>query len=157
MREDELAWVRDAFASGGVTLLRLLTDHTVHDCGNAVGITGEAWWGLENGHLVTDHRAETLYPLLRRLQNGERLDETKGSEPAGAPAEAEDEEARRARHEIALLVAADGLMNLSSADLVYAAPTWDSASVRETRAVARSVLRQRILELGGEPPAEEPR
>ncbi len=47
-------------------------------------------------------------------------------------------------------------MNLSSADLVYAAPTWDSATVRETRRVARSVLRQRILDLGGEPLAEEP-
>ena len=157
MREDELAWVRDAFASGRVTILRLLTDHTVHDCGKAAGISGEAWWGLENGQLLTDYRGEIISPLLRRMQNGERLGEAAGTEAPSAPEEAEDEDARRARHEVALLVAAEGLMNLSSADLVYAAPTWDSASVRETRAVARSVLRQRILELGGEPLAEEPR
>ncbi len=67
MREDELAWVRDTFASGKVTILRLLTDHSVHDCGNAVGISGEAWWGLENGQLITDHRAETLYPVLASI------------------------------------------------------------------------------------------
>jgi len=157
MREDELAWVRDAFASGGVTILRLLTDHSVQDCGNAVGISGGAWWALENGQLITAHRAETLYPVLCRLQNGERLVQATGNETATAPAEPEDEGAKKVRHEIALLAAAERLMNLSSADLVYAAPTWDSPTVRETRRVARSVLRQRILDLGGEPLAEEPR
>jgi hypothetical protein len=157
MNEDELSRVRDAFAAGRVTLLRLLTDHSVYDCGDAAGISGEAWWGLENGHLITDHRAETLYPVLLKLQNGERLGEATPAETAGAPTESEDEGARQSRHEIALLVAAQGLMNLSSADLVYAAPTWDSPTVRETRSVARNVLRQRIIDLGGEPLAEEPR
>lgn len=155
MREAELAWVRDAFASGKVTILRLLTAHSVHDCGSAVGITGGAWWGLENGQLITAHRAETLLPVLQRLQNGERLDGKPAAETATPPVEAEDEQAKRVRHEIALLVAAERLMNLSSADLVYAAPTWDSASVQETRRVARDVLRKRILDLGGEPLAEE--
>ena len=157
MREEELAWVRDAFASGRVAVLRLLTDHTVHDCGKAAGISGEAWWGLENGQLITEHRGEILYAVLRRLQNGERLGEAASTETVSAPAEAESEEARRSRHEIALLVAAERLLNLSSADLVYAAPTWDSATVLETRKVARGVLRRRILDLGGEPLAEEPR
>ena len=155
MREDVLKWVRDAFASRKVTVLRLLTGHSVHDCGNAVGITGGAWWGLENGQLITEHRAETLIPVLQNLQNGERLGEKPKTETPSPPAEVEDEEAKRVRHEIALLVAAERLMNLSSADLVYAAPTWDSASVQETRRVARNVLRQRIADLGGEPSAKE--
>jgi hypothetical protein len=157
MREEELNWVRDAFASGKVKILRLLTDHTVEDCGKAVGISGGAWWALENGGLITPHRAETLLPVLRRMQAGDRVEATTQTETVAASPQPEDEAAKQVRHEIALLVAAERLMNLSSADLVYAAPTWDSATVRETRMVARSVLRRRILDLGGEPLAEEPR
>ena len=48
-------------------------------------------------------------------------------------------------------------MNLSATDLVKTAPKWDSDMVRETREVARRVLRKRILDLGGEPLAEIPR
>lgn len=95
--------------------------------------------------------------MLQNLQNGERLGETPKADTTTPPAETEDEEAKKVRHEIALLVAAERLMNLSSADLVYAAPTWDSASVQETRRVARDVLRKRILDLGGAPLAEEKR
>lgn len=157
MREEEIEWVREAFASGRVAKLRLLTDHTVHDCGKAAGISGGAWWGFENGDSLTPYRAEAVYGVLRRLQNGERLGEVPGAEVAATPPVVEDDATKRARHEVALLVAAENLMNLNPADLVKAAPTWDSAVVRETRSVALRVLRRRILDLGGEPQAEEPR
>jgi len=154
MKEELVDWVREAFSSGRAVRLRLLTDHTVHDCGKAAGITGVAWWRFENGESVTAFRAESVYAVLRRLQNGERLDEEVRAEETGAPAAVEDEATKQARHEVALLIAAENLMNLSPADLVKAAPTWDSAMVRETRGVARRVLRRRILDLGGVPPAE---
>jgi hypothetical protein len=157
MREEEVEWVQETFSSGRAAILRLVTDHSIHDCGKAAGITGGAWWRFENGDSITPYRAETLYMVLRRLQNGENL----GDEPSGGESATrivvEDEETKKARHEIALLIAADNLMNLSPADLVKTAPTWDSAMVRETREVARSVLRRRILALGGVPPVEEPR
>lgn len=156
MREEEVEWVQQALASGRVQILRLVTEHSLQDCGKAAGISGGAWWRLENGEPVTPYRAESLYPVLHRLQNGERLDEEADVETVTAPVVVEDEATKRARHEVALLVAADSLMSLSSADLVRAAPTWDSATVRETREVARSVLRRRILDLGGEPPPEQP-
>lgn len=156
MREEEVEWVQEAFASRRVQILRLVTEHSLHDCGKAAGISGGAWWRLENGEPITAYRAESLYPVLLRLQNGERLDGQADAESAGAPVVVEDEATKRARHEVALLIAADSLMSLSSADLVRAAPTWDSATVRETREVARRILRRRILDLGGEPPAEEP-
>ncbi|NLE11170.1 MAG: hypothetical protein GX630_06645 [Actinobacteria bacterium] len=156
MREEEVEWVQEVFASGKARILRLVTDHSIHDCGKASGISGGAWWKFENGDPITAYRAEALYAVLRRLQNGESLDEEVATEAAGAPAEAEDETTKRARHEVALLVAAENLMNLSPVELVKAAPTWDSAMVRETRNVARRVLRRRILDLGGEPSAEEP-
>jgi len=157
MREEEIEWVRDAFAGGRVKVLRLVTDHSVHDCGKAAGITGGAWWRLENGESITPYRAETVYPVLRRLQNGERLGEVAATEAAGAGAVTEDEATKQTRHEVALLLAADSLMSLSPAELIKAAPSWNSAMVRETRNVARRVLRRRILDLGGEPPAEESR
>jgi hypothetical protein len=157
MSEEKVEWVQEAFASGRVAILRLVTDHSVHDCGKAAGISGGAWWRFENGESITAYRAEALYTVLRRLQNGERLDEEAGADAVSAPAVVEDEATKRARHEVALLIAADNLMNLSPTDLVKAAPTWDSEMVRETRGIARSVLRRRILDLGGEPPAEEPR
>lgn len=156
MREEEIEWVQEAFATGRAAKLRLLTDHSVHDCGTAAGVSGGAWWRFENGESITAYRAETVYAVLRRLQSGERLAAEAGAEAAGVPAVVEDEAAKRARHEVALLVAAENLMNLSPANLVKAAPTWDSEMVRETRSVARRVLRRRILDLGGEPPAEEP-
>lgn len=155
MREEEVDWVREAFADGKVTILRLITDHSVHDCAKAAGITGSAWWRFENGESITVYRAEALYTVLHRLQNGERLGEDVGAPAAGPPVEVEDEATKRARHEVALLIAADSLMSLRPEDLVKAAPTWDSAMVRETREVARRVLRRRILDLGGEPPSEE--
>jgi hypothetical protein len=157
MKEVKVDWVREAFASGRAAKLRLVTDHSVHDCGKAAGINGGAWWRLENGESITPYRAETVYAVLRRLQNGERLGEDAGAEAVSAPTVVEDEATKEARHEVALLIAAENLMNLSPADLVKAAPTWDSASVLETRSVARRVLHRRILDLGGEPPAEEPR
>ncbi|MBN1320009.1 MAG: hypothetical protein JXA87_04120 [Thermoleophilia bacterium] len=157
MREEDVEWVRDAFASGRVKILRLVTDHSVHDCGNAAGITGGGWWRLENGESITPYRAETVYPVLRRLQNGERLDAETDAETVTTPAAVEDEATKQVRHEVALLIAADSLMSLSPSELVKAALTWNSAMVRETRSVARRVLRRRILDLGGEPPAEEPR
>ena len=157
MREEEVDWVREAFAGRKVTILRLVTDHSVHDCGKAAGITGSAWWRFENGESITAYRAEALYTVLRRLQSGEHLGEETGAEEISAPTEVEDETTKRARHEVALLIAADNLMSLRPEDLVKAAPTWDSAMVRETREVARRVLRRRILDLGGEPPAEESR
>lgn len=156
MKPEEVEWVREAFASGRAAALRLVTDHTVHDCGKAAGITGTAWWRFENGESVTTYRAEAVYGVLRRLQNGERLGTEAGSEAAPARAAVEDEATKQIRHEVALLVAAENLMNLSPAELVKAAPTWDSDMVRETRSVARRVLRRRILDLGG-PPAEEER
>ncbi len=156
MKEEDVEWVREAFATGRAAILRLVTDHSVHDCGKAAGISGGAWWSFENGEPITAYRAETLYPALRRLQNGERLGEEAVAEAVSAPTVVEDEATKQARHEVALLVAAENLMNLSPADLVKAAPTWDSAMVRETRSVARRVLRWRILDLGGEPPSEEP-
>lgn len=157
MKEEEVEWVREAFASGRAARLRLVTDHSVQDCGKAAGINGGAWWRFENGESITAHRAETLYAVLRRLQNGERLGEETGAQGVSAPTAVEDEATKRARHEVALLIAAENLMNLSPAELVKTAPAWDSAMVRETRGVARRVLRRRILDLGGEPPAEEPR
>jgi hypothetical protein len=157
MREEEVEWVREAFAGGRARILRLVTDHSVHDCGRAAGISGSDWWKFENGGSITAYRADPLYAVLRRLQNGERLGEEAGAEAAGVPTVVEDEATKRARHEVALLIAAENLMNLSPAELVKAAPTWDSAMVRETRDVARRVLRRRVLDLGGEPPTEEPR
>ena len=157
MREEEVEWVQETFSSGRAAILRLITDHSIHDCGKAAGITGAAWWRFENGDSITAYRAETLYKVLLRLQKGESLGEGPSSGEAVAPVVVEDEETKRARHEIALLIAADNLMNLSPADLVKTAPTWDSTMVRETREVARSVLRRRILALGGVPPVEEPR
>ncbi len=156
MREEEVEWVREAFASGRAAILRLVTDHSVHDCGKAARINGGAWWRFENGESITPFRAEALYKVLRRLQNGERLDEEPAAEAAVAPTVVEDEASKRARHEVALLIAAENLMNLSPADLVKTAPVWDSEMVRETRSVARRVLRRRILDLGG-PPSEDPR
>ena len=157
MREEEIEWVREAFASGRAAILRLVTDHSVHDCGKAAGISGGAWWRFENGDSITPFRAETLYRVLRKLQNGERLGEEAGAETVSAPAVVEDEATKQARHEVALLIAAENLMSLSPAELVKTAPTWDSVMVRETRSVARRVLRRRILDLGGEPLAEGPR
>jgi hypothetical protein len=154
MREEEVEWVQEAFASGRAARLRLVTDHSVHDCGKAAGISGAAWWRFENGESITAYRAETLYKVLRRLQNGEHVGEEAPGE-ADAPPVVEDETTKRARHEVALLLAAENLMNLSPAELVRAAPGWDSEMVRETRDVARRVLRRRILDLGGEPPEEE--
>lgn len=155
MRQEEVEWVREAFVAGRARILRLVTDHSVHDCGKAAGVSGADWWRFENGGSITPYRAETLYAVLRRLQNGGRLGEEAGAQTVSAPAAVEDEATKRARHEVALLIAADNLMNLSPAELVKAAPTWNSAMVRETRDVARRVLRRRILDLGGEPPAEE--
>ncbi|MBN1629516.1 MAG: hypothetical protein JW990_07125 [Thermoleophilia bacterium] len=157
MREEEVEWVREAFASGRAAVLRLVTDHSVHDCGKAAKITGGAWWRFENGDPITPYRAEALYGVLRRLQNGDRLGEEVDAAPVAAPAVVEDEATKQARHEIALLLAAENLMNLSPTDLVKTAPKWDSDMVRETREVARRVLRKRILDLGGEALAEEPR
>ena len=157
MRDEEVEWVREAFASGRAATLRLVTDHSVHDCGKAAKISGGAWWRFENGDPITPYRAEALYGVLRRLQTGERLGEEAMAAPVAAPAPVEDEATKRARHEIALLLAAENLMNLTAADLVKTAPKWDSDMVRETREVARRVLRRRILDLGGEPLAEEPR
>jgi hypothetical protein len=156
MRAEEVEWVQEAFAGGKARILRLVTDHSVHDCGKAAGISGSDWWRFENGGSITAYRAEALYAVLRRLQNDERLGEEAGAEAGSAPTVVEDEATKRARHEVALLIAAENLMNLSAAELVKAAPTWDSEMVRETRGVARRVLRRRILDLGGEPPAEEP-
>lgn len=157
MKEVKVEYVREAFASGRAAILRLLTDHSVHDCGKAAGISGGAWWKLENGELITPYRAETVYAVLRRLQNDERLGEDAGAEAVNPPAVVESEATKQARHEVALLIAAENLMSLSPADLVKAAPTWDSEMVRETRSVARRVLSRRIIDLGGEPPTEEPR
>ncbi len=157
MREEEVEWVREAFASGRTAVLGLVTDHSVHDCGKAAKISGGAWWRFENGDPITPYRAEALYGVLRRLQNGDRLGEEVNAAPAAAPAVVDDEATKQARHEVALLLAAENLMNLSAADLVKTAPKWDSDMVRETREVARRVLRKRILDLGGEPLAEEPR
>ena len=156
MREEEVEWVQEAFASGRARILRLVTDHSVQDCGSAAGINGGAWWRFENGESITAYRAEALYDVLRRLQNGERLDEGAGAEAVSAPTVVEDEATKRARHEVALLIAAENLMNLSPPDLVKAAPTWDSDMVRETRNAARRVLRRRILDLGGGPSEEAP-
>jgi hypothetical protein len=155
MNRDEVEWVREAFASGSAARLRLLTDHTVFDCGEAAGTSGAAWWKFEHGDSITAYRAESLYAVLRRLRNGERLGAGTEAEPTGAAPAVEDEAIKRTHHEIALLVAAENLMNLSSAELVKAAPTWESEMVRETRAVARRILRKRIFELGGEAPAED--
>jgi hypothetical protein len=155
MNQDELEWVREAFASGSAAKLRLVTDHTIYECGEAAGIKGAAWWKFENGNPITSHRAETLAPVLRRLRTGERLGAGDSAEAVSAPPAAEDAVARRARHEIALLVAAENFMSLSPAELVKAAPQWDSSLVRETRTAARRVLRKRIFELGGEPASEE--
>jgi hypothetical protein len=155
MREEEIEWVQEAFTSGRAAILRLVTDHSIHDCGKAAGIPGGAWWRFENGESITAYRAETLYTVLRRLQNGERLGEDAGADAAGAPIVAEDEAIKRARHEVALLIAAENLLNLSPTELVKTAPRWDSPIVRETRSVTRRVLRRRILDLGGEPLAED--
>lgn len=156
MNQDEVKWVREAFASGSAAKLRLVTDHTIYDCGEAAGISGAAWWKFENGQSITTHRAESLAAVLRRLRNGERLEAGAGAETVRASPAAEDTAVKSARHELALLVSAENLMNLSSADLIKAAPTWESAIVRETRAAARRVLHKRIFELGGEPPREKP-
>ena len=155
MREEEVAWVQEAFASGRARTLRLVTDHSLYDCGKVAGISGGAWWKFENGETITAYRAESLYKVLLNLQRGERLGEDGVNETAQAPTAVEDEATKRARHEVALLIAADNLMRLSPSDLVKTAPAWDSAMVRETREVARGVLRRRILDLGGVPPAED--
>lgn len=155
MREEEVEWVQEVFTSGKARVLRLLTDHSIHDCGKAAGTDGAAWWRFEQGESITPYRAETLYTVLRRLQNGESLGEEAGVETASVPPVVEDEATKRVRHEVALLIAAENLMNLSPAELVKAAPTWDSEMVRETRNVARRVLRRRVLDLGGEPAEEE--
>jgi hypothetical protein len=155
MRQEEVEWVREAFAGGRARILRLVTDHSVHDCGKAADVSGADWWRFENGGSITPYRAETLYTVLHRLQSDGRLGEEAGAQAVSAPVVVEDEAAKRARHEVALLTAADNLLSLSPADLVKAAPTWNSAMFRETREVARRILRRRILDLGGEPPAEE--
>ena len=155
MNQDELEWVRETFASGSAAKLRLVTDHTIYECGEAAGTSGRAWWKFENGSPITAHRAETLAAVLRRLRNGERLGTGAGADTVSAPPVGEDAVAKRARHELALVVAAENLMSLSPAELVKTAPQWDSVLVRETRTVARRVLRKRIFELGGEPPTEE--
>jgi hypothetical protein len=155
MNQDELEWVREAFASGNAAKLRLVTDHTIYECGEAAGVKGAAWWKFENGNAITSHRAETLAPVLRRLRTGEPLGAGAIAEPVSAPLAREEAVAKRARHELALLVAAENFMSLSPAELVKAAPQWDSALVRETRTAARRVLRKRIFELGGEPATED--
>lgn len=156
MSQDQVEWVREAFASGRAAKLRLVAGHSVHECGEAAGVTGPAWWRFENGHSITTHRAASLAAVLRTMRNGEPLAAAAGDEAAAAPAPVEDEAARRLRHEIALLVAADNFLNLSAAELVRTAPQWDSKFVSETRSAARRVLRKRIFELGGEASTEGP-
>ena len=80
MREEEVEWVQEAFSSGRAAILRLVTDHSIHDCGKAAGITGGAWWRFENGDSITAYRAETLYKVLLRLQKGESLGEGPSAE-----------------------------------------------------------------------------
>ena len=155
MNQDEVEWVREAFAGGSAAKLRLVTDHTIYECGEAVGIKGAAWWKFENGDPITSHRAETLAAVLRRMRNGERLGAGANGATVSAPLAGEDAVAKRARHELALLVAAENFMSLSPEELVKAAPQWESVFVRETRSAARRVLRRRIFELGGEHLKEE--
>ena len=155
MNQDEVKWVREAFTSGSAAKLRLVTDHTIYDCGEAAGISGAAWWKFENGQSITTHRAESASPrcfvVCATASVSRRAPAPKRSE---RPLRPKTRRSRGARHKLALLVSAENLMNLSSAELVKAAPTWESAIVRETRAAARRVLHKRIFELGGEPPRE---
>ena len=155
MNQDEVEWVREAFAAGSAARLRLVTDHTVYECGEAAGISGASWWKFENGESITAHRAETLAAVLRRMRSGERLRSGAGADMVDAPPVREGAAARRARHELALLVAAENFLALGPAQLVKTAPQWESAFVRETRTAARRVLRKRIFELGGEPETKE--
>jgi hypothetical protein len=154
MNQDEVERVRKAFADGTAAKLRLATGHTIYDCGEAAGISGEAWWKFEHGTLITAHRAPLLAAVLRRMRNGERLEAGSSTETGSAPPVVEDDATKRVRHERDLLVAAEAFMHLSPADLVAAAPTWDSEPVRQMRAAAGRVLRRRIGELGVETPVE---
>lgn len=156
MNQDEVEWVREAFASGSAAKLRLVTDHTIYECGEAAGISGAAWWKCENGTRITSLRAATLAGVLRRMRNGERLGTGAGADAATTPPVGDNAGTKRARHELALLVAAENFMTLSPAELVKSAPQWSSVFVRETRTAARRVLRKRIFELGGEPQTKEP-
>jgi hypothetical protein len=157
MNQNEVERVREAFAGGSAARLRLATGHTIYDCGDAAGISGESWWKFEHGTLITAHRAPLLASVLRRMRNGERLGAGSDVGTADVRPTEEDESATRVRHERSLLVAAEAFMKLSAPDLVAAAPTWDSDSVRKMRAAAGRVLRRRIEELGMEAPAETSR
>jgi len=94
MREDEVEWVREAFASGRAAILRLVTDHSTHDCGKAAGITVGAWWRFENGEslgeeagvdtttvVATDDRSASLLKSA-----GGSIQRTKGDWPYNAGA-----------------------------------------------------------------------
>jgi hypothetical protein len=150
MNQDEVDRVRKAFASGNAAKLRLATGHTIYDCGEAAGISGEAWWKFEHGTLITAHRAPLLAAVLRRMRNGERLESGSGVETAATPPAVEDDSTKWVRHERDLLVAAEAFMKLTPSELVAAAPTWDSETVRQMRAAACRTLRRRIGELGVE-------
>ncbi len=60
MKEVKVKYVREAFASGKAMILRLLTDHSVHDCGKAAGISGGAFPGVQFGVLPSNAGARLI-------------------------------------------------------------------------------------------------
>jgi hypothetical protein len=149
MERDEVEWVRDAFADGRATRLRLSTGHTIYECGEAAGISGEAWWKFENGASITAHRAAILGAVLQRMRSGEGLT---GSGEATVPPPRRTLAAKRTHEERELLEEAERLLTLRSADLAALASTWDLEAVRRARAAALRLVRKRIGELAAEPP-----